>query len=223
MGVLRLHAVSIDEVRAIVGADPDLRARLEQIATERFHRAEPSRPIGLLGRLGPLLRRPVDSPVVAEDDPTPADFAALVEGRFLPPERVPASWRLLDELVAGIAWGSVSFDLERRDLDEADFDLARAQCSSDVGLGRLLDHDAALGVRAPQGRRACALPHRTAVAMAAAWQAAMQAEPVQTSPHRDLINEAQLFLGGFPAWAEVAASLGRPAPDLIAFTDLPAR
>jgi hypothetical protein len=51
--------------------------------------------------------------------------------------------------------------------------------------------------------------------MAAAyrWQCRESKQPKQ----REMINSLTMWLDGFLPWAQVAASLGRPVPDLVGF------
>ena len=44
-------------------------------------------------------------------------------------------------------------------------------------------------------------------------QERVRAQPEQ----RDMINSLAIWLDGFLPWAQVAASLGRPVPDLVGF------
>ncbi len=220
MGALRLHAIAIDDVRDVVGADEPLRARLHQIAETAFARPEAPATHGLLGRLGPIFRRPPQALVLSPDDPTPQDLDRLLAGQHPRPDRALATWRLLERLVEGLAWGSTDVDLDSSERDALDFDLARAGLSSEVGLGRLLCHDARIGVMPPPGEVAAARPHHFAVAMAEAWAGALAEDspPLQESRHRDALVRLSHWLDGFRHWGRVAAEQGRPAPDLVAFT-----
>ncbi|MVA76591.1 hypothetical protein GC722_11230 [Auraticoccus sp. F435] len=219
MGALRLHAVAIDDVRDIVGADAPFAARLREIARTAFAPAGSPGAPGLLGRLGPIFRRSPQAVVLAPEDPTPQDLETLLSGHYVRPERSLPTWRLVERLVEGIAWSSLAVDLDRGERDTLDFDLARAGLSSEVGLGRLLSHDAMIGVMPPPGEMACARPHSFALAMAEAWGRALAEDspPVRQSPHRGAMTAISHWLDGFPQWGRVAAEQGRPLPDLVAF------
>lgn len=95
MGELRLYAIGIDEVRDVFRASPELAAELRRVAETAYPpKTTPPAP-GLLGKLGPLFRRPAGAPVVSPDTPVEADVADLLAARFIRPERQPAAWRLL--------------------------------------------------------------------------------------------------------------------------------
>ncbi|SDD89476.1 hypothetical protein [Auraticoccus monumenti] len=219
MGALRLHAIAIDEARDIVGADEALSARLREIARATSPLAAGAEPPGLLRRLGPIFRRAPQALVLAPDEPTPDDLEVLLSGHYVTRERALPTWRLLERLVSGLAWGSLVVDLGPAERDTVDFELARAGLSSDVGLGRLLSHDARIGVMAPQGESACARPHSFALAMAEAWGHAVAEDspPVRESRHRETIRSISFWLDGMAQWGRVAAQQGRPVPDLVAF------
>jgi hypothetical protein len=51
--------------------------------------------------------------------------------------------------------------------------------------------------------------------MAAAYRSAIQ--DIKTEEQREMINSLTVWLEGFVPWAQVAASLGRPVPDLVGF------
>lgn len=215
MGELRLYAVGMDEVRGIIGASPATAERLREIA----HRclapaAEPARS-GLLGRLGPLFKRVPATPVISPTQPEPADVDALLAGAYIPPERMGATWRLLEVLVSGIAWGSTRVGLDRQALDDLDFALARGGVSSAVGLRHLLNTTTSLNLIPVQGLTVGWHPHEKALAMAGVYRSALP--QIKTEEQRDLVNALATWLDGFIPWAQVASSLGRPVPDLIGF------
>lgn len=221
MGGLRLHAIAVDDARDIVGADGDLAVRLRELADEAFARTAPPAAAGpgLLGRLGPIFRRAPQALVIGPDEPRPSDLDVLLSGHYVEPDRALPTWRLLERLVAGLSWGSVGVDLDRAERDTVDFDLARAGLSSEVGLNRLLGHDAMLGPVPPAGETVGARPYEFAVAMAEAWAGAVaeDAPPIRESRHREQIRTLSHWLDGVGHWGRVAAEQGRPAPDLLAF------
>lgn len=220
MGALRLHAIAIDEARDVVGADGPLSARLREIARATSPVTSGAEPPGLLRKLGPIFRRAPQALVLAPDEPTPDDLEVLLSGHYVTPGRALPTWRLLERLVGGLAWGSLAVDLGRSERDTVDFELARAGLSSEVGLGRLLSHDARIAVMAPPGEAACARPHSFALTMAGAWASAVAEDspPVRASRHREAVRAISSWLDGMAQWGRVAAQQGRPAPDLVAFT-----
>ena len=87
------------------GASPEVSRHLREIAQHTFTPpAAESR--GLLSRLGPIFRRPPATPVISQTQPEPQDVEVLLAGAYVPPDRMGATWRLLETLVQGIAWGA---------------------------------------------------------------------------------------------------------------------
>lgn len=217
MGDLRLYAIGIDEVRDTFGADPQLRDHLRQIADRAFapEPAPTGPPVGLLGKIGPLFRRPIDQPVIRPDQPTPADFDTLVSGQWVAPERLDATWRLFERLVGERSWGAMHLHLDDAMLNRIDFELARAGSPSHLGLAALLRSDARVGLTPKPGTVIGYRVHPHAVATADAYAQAQAALP--SSDVADQVRMLVNWLNGFAHWGDLAPGLGRPVPDLIAF------
>ncbi len=126
-----------------------------------------------------------------------------------------ATWRLVETLVCGIAWGSVRTDLGVHELTDLDFALARAGVSSAVGLQHLLNNKTGLSLIPVQGLTVGWHPHEKALAMAGAYRSA--APSIPDPAQRETVESLARWLDGFVPWARVAGTLGRPAPDLLAF------
>ena len=221
MGELRLYALGIDEVRGMFGAPPQVAEHLRAVAQRAF--APPSMEGspeavgrgGLLSKLGPIFKRVPATPVISPTQPEPHDVEVLLAGAYVPPDRTGATWRLLETLVQGIAWGSTRMGLTAQQLDDLDFALARGGAPASVGLRHLLNSTLSLNLIPVSGLRVGWHPHQKAVAMAAAYRAAVA--DVESPEQREMINSLTIWLDGFLPWAQVAASLGRPVPDLVGF------
>lgn len=211
MGSLRLFAIGIDEVRDMVGAPPETAAVLRGLAAARFDPSPPPSP-GLLGKLGPLFARAVDAPVTRPDQPTRADVDTLLSGRFVAPDRLPATWTLLEAWLEALAWGTWSTELDETALAEIDFDLARAGVPARYGVRDLMQGMLGLALHPSPGLVAgyCRLAH--ALATADAWRAA---EPALVPPTADLVRQLTPWLESFGVWADRAGDAGRPQPDLV--------
>jgi hypothetical protein len=215
MDELRLYAVGLDEVRGMFGASPQVADHLRQVAQRALTpAADPSR-TGLLGKLGPIFRRAPATPVISPTQPEPHDVEVLLAGAYVPPERMGATWRLLETLVQGIAWGSTRMTLSRHALDDLDFALARGGVSASIGLRHLLNSKPGLNLIPVQGLTVGWHPHERALAMAGAYRSAMP--QIRTDEQREMTTMLTTWLDGFIPWAQVAASLGRPVPDLFGF------
>jgi hypothetical protein len=215
MGELRLYAVGIDEVRGMFGASPQVAEHLREVARRAFAPPAVEARSGLLSKLGPIFKRVPATPVISATQPEPHDVEVLLAGAYVPPDRTGATWRLLETLVQGIAWGSTRMSLTPQSLDDLDFALARGGVSASVGLHHLLNSAMSLNLIPVQGLTVGWHPHHKALAMAAAYRSAIQ--DIKTKEQREMIKSLTSWLDGFLPWAQVAASLGRPVPDLVGF------
>ncbi len=215
MGELRLYAIGIEEVRGIFGASPQIAEQLRELASQAFAPPQAAARGGLLGKLGPIFRKVPASPVISPTQPVPHDVEVLLAGAYVPPERVGATWRVLETLVQATAWGSIRMELTQQSLADLDFALARGGVSSAVGLRHLLNTNPSLNLTGVQGLTVGWHPYETALAMAGAYRSAMP--QIKTAEQQELITALATWLDGFVPWARVAPSLQRPAPDLVGF------
>jgi hypothetical protein len=125
MGELRLYAIGIEEVRGMFGASPQVADHLREVAQRAFAPPSVEGRGGLLSKLGPIFKRVPATPVISPTQPEPHDVEVLLAGAYVPPDRTGATWRLLETLVQGIAWGSTRMGLTAQQLDDLDFALAR--------------------------------------------------------------------------------------------------
>jgi hypothetical protein len=216
MGELRLYAVGIDEVRDMFGAGPQEQERLRRIASQLL---APAPAIagrgGLLTKLGPIFKRPPGAPVVSPTQPVPQDLDLLLAGAYVPPDRLGATWRLLETLVQGSAWGSTLMTLTPESLDELDFALASGGVSAAVGLRHLLSSPTSVPLLPVHGLTVGWHPHDKALAMAGAYRSALP--QVQTREQAELVAALVSWLDGFRGWAQEAVRVHRRVPDLVGF------
>jgi hypothetical protein len=216
MGELRLYAIGIDEVRSMFGAAPAEKDRLREIATHALTPPQDERRRGgLLTKLGPMFKRPPAAVVISPTQPVPQDVEVLLAGAYVPPDRTGATWRVLETLVQGTAWGSTLMSLTAESLDDLDFALARGGVSASVGLRHLLNSTTSVTLVPVHGLTVGWHPHEKALAMAGAYRAAMP--QVQTREQQEMVAALVTWLDGFIPWAQVAVRLHRPAPDLVGF------
>jgi len=197
------------------GASPQVAEHLREVARRAFAPPAVEARSGLLSKLGPIFKRVPATPVISPTQPEPHDVEVLLAGAYVPPDRTGATWRLLETLVQGIAWGSTRMSLTPQSLDDLDFALARGGVSASVGLHHLLNSTMSLNLIPVQGLTVGWHPHHKALAMAAAYRSAIQ--DIKTEEQREMIKSLTSWLDGFLPWAQVAASLGRPVPDLVGF------
>ena len=215
VGELRLYAVGVEEVRGISGASPAVADHLRQLAQRAFAPPPDEARHGLLSKLGPIFKRVPATPVISPTQPEPHDVEVLLAGAYVPPDRMGATWRLVETFVQGMAWGSTRMTLTNQALDDLDFALARGGVSSAVGLRHLLNNKTSLNLIPVAGLTVGWYRHEVALTMADAYRTALP--ELKTADQREMIEALAVWLDGFAPWAQVAASLGRPVPDLIGF------
>lgn len=211
MGEMRLFAVGIYEVRDIFAAPPELAERLRSAAVPLFANT-PKPKTGLLDKLGPLFRKPL-LPPPGTPEPQQTDSEAILEGRFIPPDRVPAAWKLLEHWLSELSWGRFDLDITSGELDQWDFDLARAGMSSQYGIGKLFNEEVELPLRPLQGLATGYIKHHQVISAIAALELSAEQLSGQSAEWTEKLLS---WLRGFPHWAEAATGIGRPAPDLVA-------
>ena len=214
MGELRLYAIGIREVRGIIGAG-EQSAELREAARRAFATPEQPKARGLIGKLGPIFRRAPDAPVVSPTDPEPRDVDALLAGAYISPDRMGASWRVLEALVQYRCWGSTRMPLTAQSLEDLDFALARGGVAAAVGLGHLLASNTGVRLIPVRGLTVGWHRHDKALTMTGAYRAAMP--QIKTDEQRELVAALVMWLDGFVPWTQVATGVGRPAPDLVGF------
>ncbi len=211
MGTLWLSAVAIEEVRAIFGAPEPEAEALRALAAEHFGPPAGRQP-GLLGKLGPVFRRPADAPVVRPDTPVREDCDRLLRGEYVPPHRLAASWRLLRVWIAARAWSTHTTDVDEHALNATEFDLARAGVPARHSVRALMVRDLETGMFPAPGMAAGYCTGDQAVAAAASWAAVRsELEPATAQWIGDLLG----WLEEFPQWTTSAAAAHRRPPDLI--------
>lgn len=215
MGELRLYAIGVDELRGMFGASPEAADQLRQFAAAALAPSGADSPLSLRSRLGPIFRRVPPTPVISPTQPEPHDLEVLLAGAYVLPERTGATWRLLETLVQGAAWGSTRMPLDTQALDDLDFALARGGVSAAVGLRHLLSNPLSLPLLPVGGLTVGWHPYEKALAMNEAYRGALG--QVRTDEQRGMVDALTVWLDGFPPWAQVAGSLGRPVPDLVGF------
>jgi hypothetical protein len=216
MGELRLYAIGIEEVRGMIGAAPAERARLRELAAQALAPApESARRGGLITKLGPIFKRPPAALVLSPTQPVPQDVDVLLAGAYVPPDRAGATWRVLETLVAGNAWGSTLMSLTPESLDDLDFALARGGVTSAVGLRHLLSSTTSLSLLPVRGLTVGWHPHEKALAMAGVYRTAMP--QIKTQEQQEMVAALVNWLDGFIPWAQGAVGARRPAPDLVGF------
>jgi hypothetical protein len=215
MGEVRLYAIGIDELRGVIGAPPEQVPTLRAICARAFTPTADQQPRSRLYRLGPLFRRHPEAPVISPTDPEPHDVDVLLSGGYVPHDRVGASWRILEALTQGLAWGSTRLTLTDQTLDELDFALARGGVSAAVGLRHLLSSSPSITLLPVEGLTVGWHPYDKVLDMLDAYRSAIQDLP--STEQQELVSALVNWLEAFPAWARVAGDLGRPRPDLVAF------
>lgn len=207
MSTLWLYAVTIDEVRGIFGADPSLAARLRAAAARKFAAEAPSSH-GLLGKLGPTFRRPVDAPIRRPDLPTGGEVDALLASRYLPPDRLGAAWVLLLAWLDELAPDALRLALSAAQLSDFDFDLACSGVPSRLGLTDLLKTGLGIPLAPAPGWAAGWVPAERAATIAPSWRSCLSE---LAEDRRELADTVLDWLEARPGWTGPS-----PSPDLVA-------
>lgn len=213
MGELRLHAISVYDVRDMFGADPDLAAELRRIASNVFSvpASEQQRKPSMIQRIGPMFRRDPLAVVVGHDDPTPSDWEALIAGRFVEPSRLIASWKVVDAWVDERDYGTTTFTLTTAQAEAFDFALTKAGLHSQYSLGALMANDIALPLRPAHGMRIGYAKNSHVLATAQALRAVVARVD---EPWRGGAEHLLAFLDDFAGWTQQAVQADRVLPDL---------
>lgn len=211
---VRLHAIGIDDVRDMFGAQPALAARLRTIASERFRvPQEEQRPRSRLARLGPLFRRDPWEPLLDPSLPSPDEVELLVNGQFVPPQRLPQAWLVMQAWLEELSFGHTRVTLSDSDWNAAEFELACAGLPSQFGLARLWALDPALPLRPAPGMRIGYSKHHHAVATR---DALANVPGTVSDSTASAVTRILGLLDGLDAWTAAATTSGRPVPDVVA-------
>lgn len=210
-----LFALGVTELRDIFGAEPALAERLRAVSGARFATAaapEQRRRGPFIGRIGPVLKQPIDPPPIPER-PCEWDADALLTARAIAPARLGYAWQVLVAWLAELSWGQLRLDpFTEDDLAKIEFDLACAGLPSPLGLERLLRNDPAVPLRPLPGQRFGYAKHAQ---VEDARQGLTRVIFDIDQASRPRVGEVLEFLNDFPGWAKSAQRSGRPAPDLI--------
>lgn len=213
MGEVTLHAIGIDEVRDLFSGQPDAVARLQSLASAAFPPATTPGAVGLLSKLGPLVRRPPGAPIARPGVPTASDLDALVHGRDVGFDRLSVAWALVRLWWDDRAWGRLALTLGEWELDDLDFALSAAGVEPHLGFRKLFNDQLAIPVKALPGQVTGYVRHRHARAMADAWRPAL---PGLTGDAAATASAVVDWLDGLADWTQRARDVDRPAPDVIA-------
>ncbi len=212
MGELRLYAIGVDEVRDLFCASPAVAEEFRRVVAERFPPETTPKAPGMLGKLGPLFRKPAGAVLLRPDTPVESDVADLLAGRFIAPDRQPVAWRLLEAYLAVKAWSGHRIDLDVTRFNDLEFDLARAGVDPRFGLGKLVNRELGVPLQTYRGLSTGYTPHGVALDAAAAWRNAL---PHLSPQNRAIAEPYAAWLAQFHHYAEAAPAKGRPIPDLI--------
>lgn len=144
---LGVYAISIDDVRDIFRAPPELAEGLRAVAAERFAPPQPPR----RSWFAPLMRR---DPATEVDPTSPlrTDVDALLTGAYIPPDRTAQSWRILTAWLEELAAEHRSLPWDAEAFDRVEWDLGRCGLNSDYSLRSLAERQLAVPLRPLPGQ-----------------------------------------------------------------------
>lgn len=144
---LVVYAISIDDVRDIFRAPPELAEGLRAVVAERFAPPAPRR----RSWLGPVMRRD-PSTEVDPASPLSTDVDALLAGAYIPPERAPQSWQILEVWLEALSAAHRSLPWDAEAFDRVEWDLARCGLNSDYSLRSLAERQLGVPLRPLPGQ-----------------------------------------------------------------------
>lgn len=212
MGELRLHAIGVDEVRDVFCASDEVAADFRRVVAEAFPPETLPKAPGMLGKLGPLFRKPPGAVLVRPDTPLEDDVADLLAGRYVRPERQSVAWRLLEAYLAEKSWSRHRIELDVGQFNDLEFDLARAGVEPRFGLGRLVNQELGIPLQTYRGLSTGYTPHAVALEAASVWRNAL---PQLAPQNRAIAEPYAAWLAQFHHYAQAAPARGRPVPDVI--------
>lgn len=207
---LRLWALPVADLRRFFAAPPAEAERLTALAEPLMtSTVRPAAP-GLLGKLGPLTRKPLDQPVIVPGVPNHHDLAGLLTGRYVEASRLSAAWRIVTAWLDGSATAQRVVGLDPAKLDQLEFDLGRCEVPYDVSIRRLWGHPLEIPLRPVPNQQVGYLPADHVDRLAEHWrQARDDLEPTS-------LAFVDAVLDFTESVADRAASPDRPWDDLIA-------
>ena len=204
---LRLWAINVDEFRQCFAAPPALAQTLIGI-TDSLIPADTSGSHTLLSKLGPLLRRPIDAPIIRPMVPTRVDAEAMMTSRYIAADRLGACWVLARSWLDHLSSARTTLPLAQANINELEFDLVRVGVPTELSIRQLWRRTVGISLRPTDDMSIGYTPYTAVVEMAAQWEKAL---PELEASSIDFATGMVAFLSGFPQYAE-GASL-----DLIAW------
>jgi hypothetical protein len=134
---LRLWAINIDLFRQCFAAPPPLAETLREVTASLSTRGKTQRLPGLLSKLGPITRRPLDVPLIPLSEPTLGDGEAMMTSHYIESIRRKACWVLARGWLDKLATATITLDLPTSDLEELEFDLVRVGIPTRLSIRHL--------------------------------------------------------------------------------------
>lgn len=195
------------------GADADLAAELRNIAASAFSVPLADQPKqGLIHKVGPMFRRDPNAIVVPLEHPVPNDWEALIAGRYVAPERLVASWKVVDAWVDARDVATTTFTMDTAEAERFDFSLSKAGLPSQFGLRQLMAQDVSLPLRPAHGLVVGYSKNQHVLATAEELAKVIdQVEEGPQGPAHHLLD----FLQAFRGFTDQARASDRVLPDLF--------
>jgi len=207
---LRLWAINVDRFRQCFAASPDLADTLRKVTDSLTASDQHPRSHSLLSKLGPLMRRVDDAPVIRPGVPTVHDAESMMTSRFMPTERLSACWVLARAWLDDLAVATTTIPLPRTQIDDLDFDLVRVGIPTDLSIRHLWRRSLDIPLRPADDMSIGYTPFTTVNALTDQWRSALDSLEEDTVRFAAPLLE---FTSEFPHHAEQ-----QPVPpDLIAW------
>ncbi|MDR0489485.1 MAG: hypothetical protein LBG99_08875 [Propionibacteriaceae bacterium] len=211
---LRLWAINVDLFRKCFAAPPELAQTLREVTNTVTPAVPKKRVGGLLSVLGPLMRTPLNAPVIRPGIPNNVDAEAMMTSRYIAADRLSACWTLARSWLDHLALAQISLPLPVSQLEELEFDLVRAGVSTQLSIRRLWLHSIDIPLRPIDPMTIGFMDHATVLRLVDEWTNAL---PEFEEGTVEFATQVLEFAKAYPQYADQASTTGSPPPDLIAW------
>lgn len=208
---LRLWAITVDTFRQCFAAPPDLADTLRRITGSLTAPQTRSHSHTLLSKIGPLMRRPDDAPVIKPGIPNVHDAESIMTSRFIATDRLGACWVLARVWLDELADMHRVVPLARSEIDELEFDLARVGVPTEYSIRQLWRRGIDIPLRPADDMCIGYTPHSVLPNLIQQWEGALSFLGEDTVRFVTPVLE---FVSGFPQYTGQSSP---PPRDLIAW------
>jgi hypothetical protein len=179
---LRLWAISVDLVRQCFSPPPTLAGTLREVTLKLAPPVPPPTKTGLLSKLGPLMRTPLDAPRIPVNQPTVVDGESLMTSRYIASERRAACWTITQAWLDELACGHTVIPLPASQLNDLEFDLVRAEVPTQLSIRHLWYENLDIPLHETDDMSIGFMPHDRVLRLQQEWTRALSQFDETTTP-----------------------------------------